>query len=304
MAITKNSPDTPATAPGASSGVNQTSQNASYPGAGGSTLGKRVITALFGGSIFLAAVTLGGVGGCHLAVIFLMYKMSKEFASVLFGGSLKEEKTRVFVWIATGISMLGAVKHGTHEAGAIGLILLACYYLWRAKRFQGPHFQPHLNEMMVACFVLLYLDLIRFLPLLRSLPRGLDWTFLFVGSIWITDTAAYFGGRLLGHRKLYPSISPNKTMEGALSGLVCCAAFAIVYKAFSQPEIGWLKIILVTTCVGLVGQIGDLVESFLKRGFDVKDMGTSLPGHGGYVDRFDGFIFALPIAVFLIRFIP
>lgn len=276
---------------------------ANPPPSGSSALSKRVLTAIVGGSVFLAFVTLGGVGGCLIVSAFLIYKMAREFSVLLFRGSLAKEKQNVFVGLALASSLLGSFKHSSAEVGAATFVVLCTYYLIRAKRSNGTGFQTHLNEMMLAGFALTYIGLVRFLPVLRSLPKGVDWTLLFVGTVWITDSAAYFGGQLLGSRKLYPAISPNKTLEGAISGAAVSVVFAVAYKLFSQPEVGWFKLVVFAAIVSVSVQVGDLVESFIKRGFDVKDLGQSLPGHGGYLDRFDGFIFALPIGVLLVRYL-
>ncbi|MFA6234580.1 MAG: phosphatidate cytidylyltransferase [Bacteroidota bacterium] len=117
-------------------------------------------------------------------------------------------------------------------------------------------------------------------------------------TIWMCDTAAYFGGRAMGRHKLFPRVSPNKTWEGAIWGFAAAlgtmaAAKYTVLEYLSLPEA-----LVIGAIVGLLGQIGDLVESLLKRDAGVKDSSALLPGHGGVFDRFDSFIFVSP-AVFL-----
>lgn len=113
-------------------------------------------------------------------------------------------------------------------------------------------------------------------------------------SIWVCDTFAYLGGRMLGRHKLAPRISPNKTVEGGLSGLVMAVAGFVLMAAWLLPELtlGWG--VLSGAIVGVFGQVGDLVESRFKRDAGVKDTSSLLPGHGGILDRFDSMIFVSP----------
>ncbi len=120
--------------------------------------------------------------------------------------------------------------------------------------------------------------------------------------IWVSDIAAYFVGRSIGKRKLMPSVSPGKTVEGFLgAGMITMIVSYLLFGIFGVFDITtWFVIAFL---VWLFGSIGDLVESRLKRALDLKDSGSILPGHGGFLDRFDGFIFCLPaIALYLITF--
>ncbi len=111
--------------------------------------------------------------------------------------------------------------------------------------------------------------------------------------VWTNDTMAYFVGSQLGKHKLFERISPKKTWEGTIGGVICTVLIAwglsFLIKDFSTPQ--WLALGAVAA---VFGTLGDLVESMLKRSMGVKDSGNLLPGHGGMLDRFDAFIFALP----------
>lgn len=123
--------------------------------------------------------------------------------------------------------------------------------------------------------------------------------------IWAGDSAAYFGGRAWGKRKCAPAISPNKTWEGVFCGLAASAALgAVVWGACLHPRLEaaflWSFGAVFGLLVGAAGQMGDLVESAMKRELGIKDFGTLLPGHGGVLDRFDSLLFAAPTAYLLI----
>lgn len=123
---------------------------------------------------------------------------------------------------------------------------------------------------------------------------------------WVSDTAAYFGGRAMGRRKLIPAVSPGKTVEGALWGVAGTVLAGAVYAHFVLA--GWLDLpigfaagALIGLIVSPVAQLGDLAESLLKREAGVKDSGTLLPGHGGVLDRFDSLFFTIPVTYWLLE---
>ena len=130
--------------------------------------------------------------------------------------------------------------------------------------------------------------------LFKLLPDGTDWIFLTLTLTWFSDTGAYATGRMLGRRKLYPAISPGKSVEGALGGLCFSLLAGVLAKLWYMPQLGWLDVVLITIPAGALGQAGDLVESMIKRSYKVKDSGWILPGHGGLLDRIDALLFAIP----------
>ncbi|MCX8002159.1 MAG: phosphatidate cytidylyltransferase, partial [Anoxybacillus mongoliensis] len=105
----------------------------------------------------------------------------------------------------------------------------------------------------------------------------------------------YFVGRALGKRKLWEHISPNKTVEGAIGGVLCALVVVSVYEWLSPFAPSFLMLLIATVILSVFGQLGDLVESAFKRHYGVKDSGAILPGHGGILDRFDSLLFVLPI---------
>ncbi len=142
-------------------------------------------------------------------------------------------------------------------------------------------------------FGLVYLPvLLSPLALIRREPDGLALIFLLLASTWLGDTGAYFAGRFFGKTPLFPRVSPKKTREGLVGGLLLAVAGAAVIKLTLQPNLSWPAVLVVAAFLDLAGVVGDLVESMLKRAFGVKDSGSIMPGHGGILDRIDSLLFS------------
>jgi len=125
----------------------------------------------------------------------------------------------------------------------------------------------------------------------RTLPEGPLWVITAIAATFGNDTGAYFAGRGFGRHKLYPSISPGKTVEGALGGLVATVLLLFVFRATFFPALTPADCLLVAIPGSILGPIGDLVESLMKRSAGVKDSGHLIPGHGGLLDRLDALLF-------------
>lgn len=122
--------------------------------------------------------------------------------------------------------------------------------------------------------------------------------------IWGNDTFAYLVGRQVGKTPLAPKISPNKTIEGSIGGIIgAFIASSIILRFQNTFGLSILDNLILVVVLGLLGQIGDLVESSIKRHYDIKDSGNILPGHGGMLDRFDSLLLVLPMFYFLIPFL-
>ncbi|WP_186577440.1 phosphatidate cytidylyltransferase [Aquibacillus kalidii] len=130
--------------------------------------------------------------------------------------------------------------------------------------------------------------------------NGLVYIFYGIVVILATDTGAYFFGRAFGKNKLWPEISPNKTIEGAIGGIILACVAGVVFHLFFPVHSSVIVLILVTILASAFGQVGDLVESAFKRYYDVKDSGKILPGHGGILDRFDSWLFVFPLLHFIL----
>jgi phosphatidate cytidylyltransferase len=125
--------------------------------------------------------------------------------------------------------------------------------------------------------------------------RGPKLVFFLLLVVWLGDAGAYYVGKKFGRRKLSPHISPKKTVEGAIGGLLMSVITATVIHFTFFPEFPLVHAIISGALLSISGMIGDLAESMWKRSADVKDSGTLLPGHGGFLDRFDSVFFTAPI---------
>lgn len=123
---------------------------------------------------------------------------------------------------------------------------------------------------------------------------------IFIG-IWACDTFAYFGGSTYGKHKLYEKVSPKKSIEGAITGFLGTVLVVQVFHHYYLPELSTNLVIILTLVIGVGGQIGDLIESLYKRDSGIKDSGTTIPGHGGVLDRLDSFIYVSPLIFITIK---
>lgn len=139
---------------------------------------------------------------------------------------------------------------------------------------------------------------------------GLLWLLTAMALVWVADIGAYFSGKAFGRRRLAPQLSPGKTLEGALGGLLLCYLFATLCAVYLPPTVtifgawamswGWLPMFLMVTALTALSIVGDLFESQLKRLSGVKDSSGLLPGHGGVLDRIDALLPTMPVLVLLV----
>jgi len=196
-------------------------------------------------------------------------------------------------------------------AAVLGLLLLLCFYfdgryflqwgglafvsLFAAWMIKEKNVKVALDQISYTLTGVLYVaGLSGYFLLVHRLEAGRYWVLFLFLVIWLGDTAAYYGGRRFGRRPLAPSISPKKTIEGALFGLLGSLAGGIISLLWFLDGISLLHGLLVTLICGIIGQFGDLAESLLKRNTGVKDSSGLIPGHGGVLDRIDSLLFAGP----------
>jgi len=152
-----------------------------------------------------------------------------------------------------------------------------------------------LAQVASAAFAILYLGLSIGAIAAVQVQFGPKVLMVLLGAVIVSDTAQYYGGRTIGRRLLAPSISPKKTIEGAVCGVVACAAALFSFGGSVMPGLGSGWHALFGVMIALLGIAGDLFESRLKRASGMKDSSSLIPGHGGVLDRIDGLLFAAPV---------
>lgn len=184
--------------------------------------------------------------------------------------------------------------------GAITAIILAfaLHFLFHIKDIADAA-----KEIAYAALAFFYIPfLLMHLILLRQTTYGVQWLFVIMLIVMTNDSAAYYTGCTFGRHKLYPLVSPKKSIEGAIGGVFgsICGTMLARYTFF--PQLTLADALLTAIFIGILGQTGDLFESLLKRSFGVKDSGAIFPGHGGVLDRMDSIIFAAPATYYYVIF--
>ncbi len=174
---------------------------------------------------------------------------------------------------------------------AILFISCALYFLWSYQDLQTV-----ISELGLVLLAWIYLPfLLSHMVLLHALPDGSLWVLLVLIMTMVCDSSAYFVGTAFGKHRLYPAISPKKSIEGAVGGLVGSVIAALAAHLWLLPQTSWLDCIIIGVLAGIFGQLGDLFESMLKRYSGCKDSGAIFPGHGGMLDRIDSLLFSFPV---------
>ncbi len=183
------------------------------------------------------------------------------------------------------------------DALVLSFLLISLYVIFRYARLTNPY-----QVMTRLGFGLLYIGfLAAYLVKLRHIPQGGAWIVMLTAITAASDTGAYLAGSRFGKRKLCPVISPKKTVEGAVGGVLCGVAAALIVEPILFDRTNWMFIVIAAAGLSCVGMFGDLVESVVKRGSGVKDSGSILRGHGGVLDRIDSILIAGPVFYYMLR---
>jgi phosphatidate cytidylyltransferase len=181
-----------------------------------------------------------------------------------------------------------------------GIFLFAwTFHLVRGPLTDAPTYAAHaLTALVFGGLGLTAVSALRVIP-----GRGLAWVIAVLVITWANDSMAYFSGRLFGRHKLYPEVSPNKTWEGFFGGMGGSLIGMFVLKLAFFPFLTVPDCVVVGLAGGILGPIGDLAESMLKRAYRVKDSGKIIPGHGGVLDRIDALLFNAPMVFSWVAFV-
>lgn len=255
---------------------------------------QRVITAAIGIPLLLGLIYLGNIPFL-LLVAALMAGGTYELYRMMYQG-----KEVPFLLIAVLISealMLLGVYFGWANWASVGLMAaFLLIFIYAIVQFPKVTFQDMANNFLIVLYIGWTLA---HLIAIEQLMNGRTLLFYLFFAIWSSDTGAYFAGRSLGRHKLAPHVSPNKTIEGAIGGILTTVVVLLlvnVYFGLCAAE----AIVILAVVLSAVGQMGDLVESMFKRFAKVKDSGNIFPGHGGVLDRFDSLIMTAPFLYYTI----
>lgn len=264
----------------------------------------RMLTGFIMGTIVMLCIINGGLALLAL-ILFMLAVGSREYVKILnhkgFYPSLK-------VIYCTEILLATVVYFNRMDLVGITLTICAmCSLMW--VLFVGR--QPYIANVATTLFGMVYCG---WFPLhlifLRDLScakydSGLGFVVMMFTAILATDVGCYYVGTKFGKHKLAPVVSPNKTIEGSLGGMFFAILGAVLIWLYIDKllhiSIHWYIAVLVGVISTIFAQIGDLCESLIKRDAGVKDSGTSLPGHGGFLDRTDSFILTIPIMYYFCK---
>lgn len=224
------------------------------------------------------------IGMCEL---FRVFKIKRSWLGV--AGYLMATVYYVFVILQRyeGITMLSILY----------LILLMIIYVFTFPRFHSEQVQATFFGLFYVAIMLSYIYRI------RVLDGGEFAVWLIFLSAWGCDTCAYCVGMLFGKHKMAPKLSPKKSVEGGIGGIVGAALlggiYAVLINRYGNADVSLVSYALICGVGGMISQIGDLAASAIKRNHAIKDYGTLIPGHGGILDRFDSVIFTAPIIYYM-----
>jgi len=263
--------------------------------AAASDLTVRVASALVIFAMFLGSLLLGGWWFTALVILVMVVSAGEFYANVRSQGY---QPLALFGLVGLILVGVGAHNWGISAiAGWVATVSLVTVLFFSLTQRRRP-----LENASLTILGLAWVSMLAFAISVARGPHPVAYVLFVVLLVALGDIGAYFVGRTFGKRKLAPVVSPKKTVEGLVGGLIVAAVAAAILTTFPPWEtISLVRGLAAAAVVGVVSPIGDLAESMVKRSIGVKDMGSVLPGHGGMLDRIDGFLFVVPAVYFLFR---
>lgn len=263
----------------------------------------RIISAVIGFPLFALTIVLG-----HNVIVVALFLLSiiglNEYYNA-FNNKYKCVKSVGYIATFALYAYLLAEKY-IHINGSIMLLLIPCILIVLAGILVFTYPKYSVIDIFMTFVGVIYVPvLFSYIIEIRNMENGFILVWFIFLSAWGSDTSAYFAGKFLGKHKLAPVLSPNKTIEGAIGGVLGAVILCIIYTMVCHE---WFDVLISNKFyVGLIGgiaacvsQIGDLVASAIKRFVDIKDFGKIIPGHGGILDRFDSILFTAPVVYILL----
>lgn len=268
-------------------------------------LASRLLTASVGVPVTIVCSLVGGIPFL-LAMNLVIGAGLFEFYRMMEAKGIRPYKT---VGVAAGLVVSWYVYfQGGVFSGLFITLMLITIMAMELFRRDGELAVFHISTTILGVFYVAWLG--SHIILLRQLGEGLVGTdlggffvILAFALAWGTDTGAYFVGNAIGKKKLLPRVSPSKSVEGALGGVVVAITVAFVAKATIVPLLTVVDVLALGLAAPVMAVLGDLVESLMKRDVRIKDTSRALPGHGGMLDRFDSVLFVAPLVYYYLRFL-
>lgn len=259
-----------------------------------SNLTQRIITALIAAPL---ALWLAWIGGWGFGLLIAVVAVGAQWEVYTM---LRKAGVQPMAVLGLGMGALAALRGLVPFAEPILVLgsLVVLFWMLRGAR-KAPMLDAAgtLFGVVYPALLLSYGVILREAESFRlDASDGFWLTATVLVAVWGADTMAYVAGRLFGKYPLFPRVSPKKTWEGFVGGLIGAVLVVALFKGFTLDVLTWLDVAVLGLCAGVGGPLGDLVESLFKRSVDVKDSGTMIPGHGGFLDRMDAAAIAVPLA--------
>ncbi|GAB6180680.1 phosphatidate cytidylyltransferase [Desulfotomaculum defluvii] len=232
-------------------------------------------------TLWLLSLAVYAVAGLEMSIMLKGLKLNPEKWMILIGGLIIFASAYLYKDEYIGLTYVFLV--------IINLLMMAFLY---------PRISP--LDVFGNLTAILYLSNFIFFFLTRELENGFLWILLLLTATWASDTFAYFVGKSFGKNKLAPILSPKKTVEGAMGGVVGSIITTCIFALYI-PEVSVIFLITLGIFIGITALLGDLVESALKRQAGIKDSGQIIPGHGGFMDRFDSLLLTAPLVYYSVK---
>ena len=257
----------------------------------------------FSGGVLLMFVAYAG--GWYFWGFVLLLTLLSLYELQIMGSNIGFRKINIIPYIFAAAALLDMYWYTASHL----YLLIVAYIFFEMIAALFLYRENQLFESSYTLFTTLYavlfsgsLVLLRQMRFSGNSTAGYKVIWCIFLGIWVLDTAAYFVGKSIGRQKLFPEISPKKTVEGGTAGLCGALVLVIVSKYIYFNELRLSDVVIIGIIIGIFGQIGDAVESFIKRKTGVKDSSSVLPGHGGILDRFDSLIFVSPFIYFYVKY--
>lgn len=253
---------------------------------------QRLGAAAVGLAVLLPAVIFGGVVAVDVIVPLAAAVCVAEYAAMAFPA----DRWPKGLFVGVGAAAVHAVTLylGPEWWGPALMFCTLAAFVFVTFR-PGDTLEPAADQVGRLVLGIGWVTMLTSLALLRRLDHGLAWCFLVLAVSWLGDTGGYFAGKYFGSHKMYPLVSPKKTWEGAVGGVILSTVGTWVVGRIGLPELSLVEVLVGGPALCAAGIIGDLSESLLKRSFGVKDSGWIMPGHGGLLDRIDSVLFVAPL---------